>query len=219
MGKFKAILFDLDGTLIDSERFYFDAWSPILKRQAGLEINFTDWIDHFAGHTMMHNLDTLKRTFQGDITAEFMRKALSYAYANADMRDVSLMPSAREVVLSFSEDGYRAALVTSSHLSTVEFVLGHHNMLDYIEFFDTRESLQYPKPNPEHYLLAIDKLKLPADQIVVIEDTHTGCAAAKGAGLYCMAVSQQTIERRKLGQADELLNDLEQAKKSLLSKQ
>ena len=217
MGKFQAVLFDLDGTLIDSERFYFDAWSLILKERFGLTIDFSDWIDHFAGHTMAYNLATLKREFQLEVQEEFMQRAIEERYAQADMRSIGLMPFAKEILNELRQADRRIALVTSSYRHTVDLVLGHHGLLDYFEFFVTREAVQHPKPDPEPYLLAIEKLALPKAVVAVVEDTHTGCAAAQRAGLYCLAVSQQSVERRKLGQADELLNDLAEAKKSLLS--
>lgn len=217
MGKFQAVLFDLDGTLIDSEHFYFAAWSSILKEQFGLSIDFVDWIDHFAGHTMGYNLDTLKRVFQTDVQERFMSHAIAERYAQADMRSIELMPFAQDILSDLRQAGIRLALVTSSYRDTVDLVLGHHGLLDYFEFFVTRESVQRPKPDPEPYRLAVEKLALPKDAIAVIEDTHTGCTAAQAAGLYCLAVSRQVVEREKLGQSDELLNDLAEARKSILS--
>lgn len=217
MGKFQAVLFDLDGTLIDSERFYFDAWFLILREQFGLTIDFSDWIDHFAGHTMASNLATLQREFQLEVQEGFMQRAIEERYAEADMRTIRLMPFAKEILDELRQADIRIALVTSSYRQTVDLVLGHHGLLNYFEFFVTREKVQHPKPDPEPYLLATEKLSLSKEVIAVIEDTHTGCAAAQRAGLYCLAVSQQAIERQKLEQADELLNDLAEAKKSLLS--
>lgn len=217
MRKIQAVLFDLDGTLIDSERFYFDAWSRILKAHFDLSIDFVDWIEHFAGHTMSYNLGTLKRVFGVDISPEFMVPAIEKRYAEAGMQNIPLMPFAEEILTALQNSGMRIALVTSSYRQTVDLVLGHHGLLDYFEFFVTREEVEQPKPDPEPYLLAQRMLNLPAQTIAVIEDTHTGCTAAQRAGLYCIAVSRQAVERKKLNRADELLNDLAEAKSSLLS--
>jgi beta-phosphoglucomutase len=51
MNNVNAVLFDLDGTLIDSEYFYFSNWAPILENDYGLKIDFDEWISNFAGHT------------------------------------------------------------------------------------------------------------------------------------------------------------------------
>ena len=217
MNKINAVLFDLDGTLIDSEYFYFSNWAPILENDYGLKIDFEEWISNFAGHTLSHNVQMLNTSYQLKVDEEDMWFATRSRYAKANMRNIRLMPHAKEILESVKDAGMEIALVTSSYQSTVETVLGEHNLLKYFKFFVTRELVSNPKPNPEPYLLAINKLNVPKNEIVVVEDTSTGCTAAKEAGLYCIAVSQQEVERKRLTHADQVLNDLAEVKKSLLS--
>jgi len=209
MKNISAVLFDLDGTLIDSEYFYFSNWAPILSSSFGVEITFNDWIREFAGHTLLRNVQHLKDRFNVDTTEEFMWNATRTNYGNSDMRTINLMPFAKEILEFLKEKNIRIGLVTSSYLTTVETVLGHHNLLHYFEFFITREQVEQPKPNPEPYLLAIEKLALQKDEIVVLEDTITGTKAALAAGLQCIAVSKHKTERERLmGHADILLESM-----------
>lgn len=204
----KAVLFDLDGTLIDSEYFYFSNWSPILAEEFGLHITYEDWIRDFAGHTLVRNIQYLQHKFGIETTQEFMWTATRANYAKSDMTTIRLMPHARETLDFFKSKGVRIALVTSSYITTVQTVLGHHGLLDYFEFFITRELVENPKPNPEPYLLATQKLGLAKEEVVAIEDTITGFTSATAAGLVCVAVTKHETEKARLSEAKFFISNL-----------
>jgi len=207
----KAVLFDLDGTLIDSEYFYYSNWAPIFSAEFGLEISFSDWINEYAGHTLVRNVNYLKERHHIETTEEFMWKLTRANYAKADMRSISLMPFAKEILVFLKEKGIRVGLVTSSYQTTVDAVLGNHGLLDYFEFFVTRELVEHAKPNAEPYLLALDKLGLAKEEVMAVEDTITGATAARNAGLFCVAISKHPVEQNKLiGNADVLFDNLDE---------
>lgn len=216
MEQWEAVLFDLDGTLIDSEHFYYRSWQPILAENFGLTIDFDDWLRLFAGHTLLRNIEFLKANWGIETTEAFMWKETRAAYAQADMRTIALMPHAEEILQQLKNAGKRIALVTSSYQTTVDTVLGHHGLLDYFEFFITRECVTQAKPNPEPYLQAVSRLQLPVAQIVAVEDTATGLRAAQTAGLACIAVSRQAVERARLTAADYIVENLREANDILL---
>lgn len=215
MNKLQAVLFDLDGTLIDSEYFYFKNWAPILKQEFDLQITYDDWIRDFAGHTLAHNVKRLVEDYGYDTTEEHMWKRTRAAYADSNMSDIELMPFAEDILVYLKENNIRIGLVTSSYRSTVDTVLGKHKLLDYFEFFVTRESVEFPKPNPEPYRLALTKLGLTGDSCVAIEDTITGSRAALDAGLQLIAVTKQEVERARLTAVDNIVENLQQAKQVL----
>ncbi|RKO73357.1 HAD family phosphatase [Sphingobacterium puteale] len=215
MNKLQAVLFDLDGTLIDSEYFYFKNWAPILKQEFDLEITYDDWIRDFAGHTLAHNVKRLVEDYGYDTTEEHMWKRTRAAYADSNMSDIELMPFARDILVYLKENNIRIGLVTSSYRSTVDTVLGKHELLDYFEFFVTRECVEFPKPNPEPYRLALTKLGLTGYSCVAIEDTITGSRSALDAGLQLIAVTKQEVERARLTDVDNIVENLEGVKRLL----
>ncbi|PUV23508.1 MULTISPECIES: HAD family hydrolase [Sphingobacterium] len=215
MNKLQSVLFDLDGTLIDSEYFYFKNWAPILKQEFDLQITYDDWIRDFAGHTLAHNVKRLVEDYGYDTTEEHMWKRTRAAYADSNMSDIELMPFAKDILVYLKANNIRIGLVTSSYRSTVDTVLGKHKLLDYFEFFVTRECVESPKPNPEPYRLALTKLGLAGDSCVAIEDTITGSRSALDAGLQLIAVTKQEVERARLTDVDNIVENLQQAKQLL----
>ncbi len=216
MKQIDAVLFDLDGTLIDSEQFYYSNWQPILAANFGLTITFDDWLALFAGHTLVRNVHFLKEKWGIETSEEFMWKETRAAYARADMRTISLMPFAREILQNLRAAGKRVGLVTSSYQTTVDTVLGHHGLLEFFEFFVTREKVVHAKPNAEPYLLATAMMGLAPEQLLAVEDTSTGLRAAQDAGLRCVAVSRQAVERARLTAADYMVESLVEVNDILL---
>lgn len=218
MKDLKAVLFDLDGTLIDSEHFYFSTWSPILAEHFNLHITYEEWLVHFAGHTLVRNVEYMHTQWGIETTKDFMWDQTRANYAKADMRTIKLMPYVSEILAYLRSLDIRIGLVTSSYQSTVDAVLGHHGLKKYFEFFITRECVDNAKPAADPYLLGIAKLGLPAANIVAVEDTSTGVKAAKAANLTCVAISKHQVERERLHQADYLLTNLQEFKSLLEEK-
>lgn len=215
MNKLKAVLFDLDGTLVDSERFYYDCWVPVLYQHFALDLTIGDWMKYFVGHTLPHNVQTLKDVWEIDTSADFLLKHITVEYEKANMSNISLMSGAKELVSSLHKNGLHLAVVTSSHYPTVETVLGKHDMLPYFDFFVTRENVTFPKPHPEPYLLAKGNWNFEDSEILVIEDSYVGATAAKEARLSCFVVNPFEPERVRLDFVDGLFYNLNEISKEL----
>ena len=99
----KYLLFDLDGTLIDSEYFYYSNWSPILQREFEINISFEDWIKDFAGHTLVRNVQFLRERYKVETDEESMWNKTRAAYAQSDMTSIRLMPHVKEVLESLQK--------------------------------------------------------------------------------------------------------------------
>lgn len=217
MKNLKAVLFDLDGTLVDSESYYFDCWVPVLKQQFGIDLTMDDWVQHFVGHTLPHNVKTLEEVWDIRTTEKELSDFTSVEYKKRDMATIPLMQNAKELVLALKNNGIHLAVVTSSHLPTLEKVLGAHGMLDNFDFFVTRENVVFPKPHPEPYLVAQSRWNFDASTILVLEDSFVGCTAAKEAGLTCYAVNPFENERKRLDFVDGLFYNLQEVEDKLVS--
>ncbi|GEM62531.1 haloacid dehalogenase [Sphingobacterium faecium NBRC 15299] len=210
MKDLRAVFFDFDGTLVDSERFYFEAWKPILKQHFAVDLDFETWIQYFAGHTLARNILTMKELWGVDVKEEFMWKSTRENYANQDMLTIPLMPHARELIDFLMERDIQMGLVTSNFRPTVERMLEHYGLLQHFSWFVTREDVVNPKPNPTCYQKALLLSGFDTSEVVAVEDTATGSRAAYDAGLTCIAVTKQKAERDRLDFVDHLLFDLKE---------
>ena len=208
----KAILFDLDGTLIDSEHFYFDCWNEILA-EVGAQLTYDDWLDNYAGTTVYANAQKLKDKYgiaaPVDELVERRRQLTVDRFKNTD---VNLMPFVPETLAYFQRKGLRMAIATSSQREDVNAIFERNGLSGYFEFMVTRSDVSSGKPHPESYLLCVEKLGISKEECIVLEDTQTGVTAAKAAGLTCLAVQSNISEHPKLTAADRIFLSLDEAR-------
>lgn len=215
MKKIKAVLFDLDGTLIDSEKYYFDCCAPVLKEHFDLSINMDDWMEGFVGHTIVQNVVLLKEKWNIDTDAEYLEKYMAIEAQKLDIRDVKLMPYIRELIHTLAEKKIRMAVVTSSPFDIAQLTLKANDIFHYFDFFVTSDDVKNHKPDPEPYLLAHNKLALPKEDILVLEDSYAGLKSAQKAGLKVFAVNSFDVLRNQLTQADGLFYNAQEVHEKL----
>ena len=185
----RGILFDLDGTLIDSERETAEAMARALERRAGIAIEQYDR-DFIIGRSWIAIYDSLK--------ARYPQLAWTRAETIANVADVrgevlaelglTVLPGVRDALAWTSP--LRRALVTGSSRLEVEQVLPH--LLPFLgRHFDTivaAEDVARSKPAPDGYLMAIAALGLSPRDCLVVEDSEAGITAGRDAGCVVLAV-------------------------------
>jgi beta-phosphoglucomutase len=185
---YKAVLFDLDGVLIDSEPLHIAAFQASLK-QYGYDLNKEGYDRYFAGKTdefgfgqYFSNVGTPPDA--AEIMAE---KADIYLQLSKD-RLVSY-PEAVELVRELSLRATLLALVTGSLRNEAELTLETLGISSLFSAIVTAEDLAQSKPSPEGYLKAATLLDVEPADCIVIEDSPSGVRAAQAAGMRCLAVS------------------------------
>ena len=204
----KAILFDLDGTLIDSEHFYLDSWNEILA-EVGAELTYDDWVNNYMGTTAHLNAQKIKDKYGLSASVEELtarRKQITIRLFKST--DVALMPFVPESLEYYRSKGLRMAIATSSQREDVEAIFERNGLGHFFEFMMTRNDVNEAKPHPESYLRCVERLGIDKHECIVFEDTHTGIASAKAAGLTCYAIQSNTNEHHKLMAADKIFTNL-----------
>ncbi len=213
----KAILFDLDGTLIDSEHFYFDCWNEILA-EWGAALTFDDWVDNYAGTTLRVNAKKLSDKYGITMPLdELIDRREQLTIQRFKSTDVALMPYALELIEFFAAKGLTMAIATSSLRKDVEAIFERNGLAHYFKLIITRSDITNGKPHPESYLTCCEQLGFAKNECIVFEDTINGLTAAKAAGLTCYAVQSNTIEHHKLQAADKIFLNLKEAKDYLIA--
>ncbi len=204
----KAILFDLDGTLIDSEHFYMEGWNEVLA-EVGAQLEFDDWVNNYMGTSLQLNAQKLKDKYGLPSTVDELiarRKKLNVErFKNTD---VALMPFVLQSLEFYNSKDILMAIATSSQRQDVEAIFERNGLGRFFQFMITRTDVENGKPHPESYLKCMEKLGIEKHECIVFEDTHTGIAAAKAAGLLCYAVQSNTAELHKLTAADKIFLNL-----------
>jgi len=200
-----ALLFDFNGTLSDDEGVQCAIFRELFGEQ-GRPLSEQEYFDQLAGRS---DPEIVERWLGAGhpATAEVLERRVQLFQERAG--DGSTVPqNVREAVLR-AADRAQLAVVSGAMRSEVELVLRAAG-LDVFDLIVSAEDVTRGKPDPGGYLLALRRLRLEAADAVAIEDSPPGIAAAKAAGLRCVAVLG-TAPRERLGQADEIVPRLDAA--------
>ena len=180
MTPFKAVAWDVDGTLVDSEPLHHRA---LLAASRSWGVDLSDLPDqHFRG-VHMGDVWKLLRPRLPPALPESEWQAAIVAHYVARRRELVPLPGARETVVAFAARGLTQVCVSNSSRAIVEANLDALGVRPHIAFCVTLDDVQCGKPDPEPYRLAAQKLALPPDEILAVEDSQTGAASALAAGL------------------------------------
>ncbi len=206
-----AILFDHDGTLVDSETIHCRMWAQVLERH-GVVFSEALYKAHHAGVPTAANAVDIVARFGLPLQAEELARAKDAAVTAYLARDVfPLMPGALEAIAFFRRAGLRQAVVTGARRHGVESSLRGHGLAAGFDTVVSADDVRRSKPAPDCYLLALERLGLQAHECVAIEDTEHGVEAARSAGIDCVAVPHVMSEHQDFGRATAVLRDLHEA--------
>jgi HAD superfamily hydrolase (TIGR01509 family) len=185
----KAILFDMDGVLIDARDWHFDALNEAL-RIFGVEISRSDHLSRFNGLSTRKKLDML--TSEGVIPSE-LHEAIQSIKQDRTLRIAAQMcfpiVSHQVLITRLKALGIKVGLVTNSIRKSSEFMLEYAGLLKFMDVVITNEDVLEGKPNPAGYLLAMQRLGVLPSETVVIEDGEYGILAAEAAGATVIKVN------------------------------
>ncbi len=211
----KAVIFDMDGVLVDSEPVYQEATINVLN---SLNIKATkDDLLKLAGGSSLHFNKFIQDVSKGSISCEDFNKICDQYYLDNPVKYEEIMfPHVRETLDYLKDKGYILALASSSKEYEIENVLKRCDLKDYFKLIVSGEVFKESKPNPEIYLTCIKKLNLEAKECVAIEDSEYGIEAAKKAGLICIAKRDDRFNYDQ-SKADYFIDDHDEIKDILES--
>lgn len=212
----KGFLFDLDGTLVDSERETAEAMARALSRLHQIEIEQYDR-DYIIGKSWIAIYDSLKQRYP-QLTwsrAEMIEKTAALRDEVIDELGVTILPGVLDT-LKWTRAAHKRALVTGSSRAEVKQILprlGEHAVFDTIV---AAEDVTRSKPSPDGYLAALETLKLQPRETLVIEDSVAGISAGLEAGCIVLAVRAGNFGGWKQDHAHQVIGSLEELTPSLV---
>lgn len=200
----KAIIFDLDGTLIDSIPAHLYAYQELAMSEFGMQLNEEKILEHFGKTTR----DILTAIFPlSGKNIDILVEKKQHLYRQSFYR-VKLLPGTKKVLLSAKERSIKCALGTSSSKKNVEVAIKEFGLE--FDIIIAGEDIKYGKPNPETFLTIAQRLEILPDDCFVIGDAIYDMMAAKKAGMFAIGVLTGNTTRRqlKMANADVIVENL-----------
>jgi beta-phosphoglucomutase len=208
-----VVICDLNGVLVDTDSWHQEAFRRVLA-ELGELLSDQDYRECCAGRTDREGFADLlrKKGLQADVEACVARKV--HFYQEIAQATPPAYPGAQALIRSLASH-YPLALASSSRRAEVDTILHALGLAESFQTIVSGEDVSTGKPNPEIYLLAVQRLGVKPAECVVIEDSHNGVVAAKRAGMQCIAVTH-THPREALVQADVVVDRLDQLSPALV---
>lgn len=204
-----AVIFDMDGVLIDSVGTNWRVYNQVLKKY-GIQLGDKD-LKSYIGSTLKNQIMRINADYKLNINYESFEKEVMPLRQIA-FETITAMPGAKSLLQQLSKHKIPLAVATSSPRAILEDRLGRTELISFFSEFVTEEDVRHPKPDPEAYIKAAQKLGISTSSCVVIEDAPSGIESAHSAGMKCCAVMTAYTNRDDLKTADLIADSLEQIK-------
>ncbi len=183
-----ALIFDMDGVMVDSNPFHLEKWEALLNLH---HIAFSH--DDLPRLILGQRNDTALRYFFGEsLTKQDCRRLeeeLEETFRKAFKAHAKPLPGLTELVLACQSAGVPMAVASSAMRKNVDFVVDALGFREYFQTLVSGDEVACPKPDPEIYLKAAEHLGFKPEDCVAFEDSFVGIESAKGAGLKCVAIA------------------------------
>lgn len=208
----KAVVFDLDGVLVDTDRFHYLAWKKVLQ-DLGKDFTAED-NEQIKGVARFRALEILLKMKNIEMSeVEKMRilrkKNNLYLEHVTDIDDSDILPGVEEFLELLKFNGFITAIASTSDNTSI--ILELTGLKKYFDVVIDGHRVRSPKPDPEVYLETAGELKLSPAECAVFEDSKAGVLSGKRAGMWVVAVSERPIL-----EADKWVSSLEGLTEAIL---
>jgi beta-phosphoglucomutase len=186
--KIKAIIFDMDGVLIEAKEWHYEALNAALGI-FGNEISRYDHLVTFDG------LPTKKKLEMLSLEGGFPRKLHTFVNDLKQQYTMEMVYSSCKPVFhhkyalsKLKREGYKLAVCSNSVRKTIEIMMEKSNLEEYLDFYISNEDVIKSKPDPEMYIKAIKRLGFQPDECLILEDNDNGIKAAVSSGAHLLKV-------------------------------
>jgi HAD superfamily hydrolase (TIGR01509 family) len=199
----RAIIWDNDGVLVDTEELYFEATRAVL-----LEIGIDLTIELFTQISLRQGRSTFDIAVAHGVRPEIiarLRNERNRQYSELIRNRVSVLPGIEDTLYQLHHK-VLMGVVTNSLREHFEIIHSRTRLLHFFDFVFTREDCEKPKPNPDPFLNALFRNGIEPRQCIIVEDSERGLAAAKAAGIKCIIVPNRLTKGSNFSGAYRVVN-------------
>lgn len=206
----KAIIFDMDGVLVDSEPFHIE-----IEKQQFLQCQLSVSNEEHAQYMGVasdvmwkeiaehHSINVLVE----DLIEQFKVKSIQYF---SELEEIPVMPGLIDLLEKLSRNNFPMAVASSSYPEIIKIILEKTGLRKYFDVVVSSQEAGKSKPEPDVFLLAARKLGIPAKDCLVVEDSANGIKAAQAAGMSCVAYQGSGANVQSQKEADAIVKSYAQ---------
>jgi len=208
----KAVIFDFEGVIVDSEPLRYETWRILFKRkfQVDLPLYGPDIASQINGRkqtdNVLHFLQQARVTGNAEELINERAKLLEEVYSNPEK--IKPIEGLFPLLEFLKKNNIQQAIATSSFKDTTEKMMQYLKIEDYVDTLVTGQDVEHGKPAPDIFLKAAKQLATLPQDCLVIEDSINGIEAAKAAGMRCVAITS-SLPREMLSKADLIIDRLD----------
>lgn len=215
---FKAVIFDFDGVIADSELLHYEALNTIFKR-FGVDIPKEVHWATYLGYSDLENIEAVNRDYamgldDAAIAEQIAEKKI--VFDELAKSDAVIIDGVAEFIRMLVDHKIRIAVCSGALRSDIDLMLEGAAFKDVFEEIVTADDVHHGKPDPEGYLLALKRLnasggeQIKSQECIVIEDSHWGLEAASAAGMRPIAVTNSYTADQLDGKACKIVDRLDE---------
>lgn len=213
-GRYRAVVFDLDGVLWDGEPLYYAAFNVVLE-PLGHHLP-EDEYEQIIGNSVEAAWAWVLDRFQIDQTPDDFYRKYDAAVLQMLKEPLEPLPGVRDLVAELKRRGIRVAVASASLRQWVDATLEGIGLASEFEATASASEVTHAKPAPDLYALAAERLGVPTSECLAVEDTRAGIASAKAAGMFAVQVRAASTALPPIPDADLVIEDYSQFDLSLL---
>ncbi len=184
-----AVIFDMDGTLIDNTPYHFKSWQALYKKYGKGELSKQTYYTEISGVPIM---ETLKKVFGNDHDEAGLKELLKEKeefYREIYAPFLVAINGLENFLAELKNDGVKMAMATSATVEDIDFILNKIPIRNDFDVIVNSSMVSKPKPNPQIFLKAAEKLDMDPARCIVFEDSLVGIKAANSAGMKVIAIT------------------------------
>ncbi len=214
----KAVLFDMDGVIVDSEPLHHKAYHCMFK-DIDIEVSKALY-DSFTGQSTLSICEQLCLEYNLNTTPETLvdikRKHFKYLFENDS--DFKLIDGVLDLIKDYHSNGLKLVLASSASMITINNIFSRFNLDEYFLAKLSGADLKASKPHPEIFEKAAEASGFKTSECIVIEDSTNGIVAAKAANIFCVAFKSPHSKNQDYSLANMVIKDFNEISYATINK-